>query len=154
MTNYERTANWLAACGKAPSPASMSLQLGCHFEEVAELLDVVTIESPTGLTSAALQEVSAVLKAIGINLKLGHARAIIYDREAALDALCDAEVTGNGVAYLGGFDKPGADAAVLDSNDDKLNPDGTPVIKPGGKIGKREGWAPPDLTPFVGELPA
>ena len=58
------------------------------------------------------------------------------------------EVTGNGVAYLAGFDKRGADQAVLASNDAKLV-DGKPVIMPGGKIGKPEGWKAPDLSGFV-----
>jgi hypothetical protein len=58
------------------------------------------------------------------------------------------EVTGNGVAYLAGFDKDGADQAVLASNEAKLV-DGKPVILEGGKIGKPAGWTPPDLTPFV-----
>lgn len=56
----------------------------------------------------------------------------------ALDALCDMELTGNGIAYLAGFNKVDADQAVLDSNDAKLV-DGKPVILPSGKIGKPEG---------------
>jgi hypothetical protein len=66
----------------------------------------------------------------------------------ALDALCDTEVTGNGLAYMMGFDKPTADALVLDSNDAKLV-DGKPVILEGGKIGKPEGWKAPDLRGCV-----
>jgi hypothetical protein len=72
----------------------------------------------------------------------------VHLRTDALDALCDTEVTGNGVAFLAGMDKPGADAAVLDSNDDKLE-NGKPVILPGGKIGKRQGWKAPNLLTFV-----
>lgn len=148
-TNYQRTADWLAACGKEPGfPAHLSVQIGCHLEEFAEFLRAINIESTTGLTSSALQEVSMILDAIGANLKLGHASAVIYDREAALDALCDGEVTGNGVAFLAGFRKDEADQAVLASNDSKLV-DGKPIILPGGKIGKPETYSPPDLTPFV-----
>lgn len=165
-SNYQRTADWLAACGKfpvavasadqpsyedgtAPNDAGLSVQIGCQLEEFAEYLRTLNIESTTGATSSACQEVAAIVDAIGSNLKQGHAIARIYDREMALDALCDIEVTGNGVAYMAQMNKPAADAVVLQSNDDKLNEDGTPVILPGGKIGKREGWAPPDLTPFV-----
>lgn len=72
----------------------------------------------------------------------------VHMRMDALDALCDIEVTGNGVAYLARFDKPGADEAVLDSNDAKLV-DGKPVILEGGKIGKPEGWKAPELRSFV-----
>lgn len=52
------------------------------------------------------------------------------------------------MAYLAGFDKDGADGAVLDANDAKLV-DGKPVLLPGGKIGKPEGWKPPGLSVFL-----
>jgi hypothetical protein len=147
-TNFERTAAWLTACGKTPSEETLSLQIGCHLEEFSEFLQTLNIESPTGGTSAACQEMAANLGAIAHNLKKGNALARIYDREQALDALCDSEVTGNGVAFLANMNKPAADIAVLDSNDDKLV-DGVPVILEGGKIGKRPGWKAPDLTPFI-----
>lgn len=149
LSNFERTRRWLAACGKLPSDPNLSTQIGCHIEEFTEFIDVVNIESATGATSVATQEVSNILKAIAINLKRGHATARIYDREAALDALSDSEVTGNGIAYLAGFDKPAADRRVLDANDNKLNADGTAVILDGGKIGKRQGWQAADLADLV-----
>jgi hypothetical protein len=66
----------------------------------------------------------------------------------ALDALCDTEVTGNGIAYLADFDKNGADKEVLASNESKLV-DGKPVLMPGGKIGKGPNYKAPDLSGFV-----
>ena len=57
-------------------------------------------------------------------------------------------MTGNGIAYLADMDKEGADQAVLDANDAKLV-GGKPVILPGGKIGKPEGWKPADISGFV-----
>jgi len=90
------------------------------------------------------------LEDIGIDLKRGAISGSIphSKRASALDALCDMEVTGNGVAYLAGFNKRTADGRVLDANDAKLV-DGKPVILPGGKIGKPEGWAPADLSDCV-----
>ena len=52
------------------------------------------------------------------------------------------------MAYMANLDKPSADQAVLASNDAKLV-GGKPVILEGGKIGKPDGWKPPDLRPFV-----
>jgi hypothetical protein len=37
---------------------------------------------------------------------------------------------------------------VIASNEAKLV-DGKPVILPGGKIGKPQGWMPPNLKPYV-----
>ena len=147
-TNFQRNSAWLAAAGKAQTPENVSVQYGCHLEEIAEMLDETTFMSTTGITSSAMQEVSAVLKALGENLKLGRAQVVIHDKAAFLDSLCDQGVTGDGIAYLAGLDKDGADKAVIDANYDKFV-DGVPVIKPGGKIGKRDGWIAPDLTPFV-----
>jgi hypothetical protein len=148
ITNYERTAAWLAACGKEPNEKNLSVQIGCHLEEFAEFLTSLHVSSMTAdftLRNAAMQ-----LEALGNGLKKGMVTASIpYDKRVdALDALCDTEVTGNGVAYMARFIKPAADEEVLASNEAKLV-DGKPVLLEGGKIGKPEGWKPPNLEQFV-----
>ena len=147
-SNFERTAAWLKACGKVPGPAALSVQIGCHIEEFLEFLLSVDFDSAEDAES--LEGSVIDLQRVANGLKKGLVMASINpsDRIEALDALCDSEVTGNGVAYLAGFDKQGADMAVLASNDAKLV-DGKPVILPGGKIGKPEGWKAPDLSGFV-----
>lgn len=147
-SNFERTAAWLKACGKVPGPAALSVQIGCHLEEFIEFLMCVDFDSAKDLE--ILESCVADMLHVASGLKKGLVIASINpsDRIEALDALCDSEVTGNGVAYLAGFDKQGADMAVLASNDAKLV-DGKPVILPGGKIGKPDGWQAPDLSGFV-----
>jgi len=147
-SNFERTAAWLKACGKVPGPAALSVQIGCHIEEFLEFLLCVDFDSAEDAES--LERSVADLLRVANGLKKGIVMAGINpsDRIEALDALCDTEVTGNGVAYLAGFDKGAADMAVLASNDAKLV-DGKPVILPGGKIGKPSGWTAPDLSGFV-----
>jgi predicted HAD superfamily Cof-like phosphohydrolase len=147
-SNFERTAAWLKACGKVPGPAALSVQIGCHLEEFIEFLMCVDFDSAEDAES--LERSVADLLRVANCLKKGLVMACINpsDRIEALDALCDSEVTGNGVAYLAGFDKQGADMAVLASNEAKLV-DGKPVILPGGKIGKPDGWKAPDLSGFV-----
>lgn len=147
-SNFERTTAWLKACGKVPGPAALSVQLGCHIEEFLEFLLCVDFDSAEDAES--LERSVADLLRVANGLKKGMVMASINpsDRMEALDALCDSEVTGNGVAYLAGFDKRSADMAVLASNDAKLV-DGKPVILPGGKIGKPDGWKAPDLSGFV-----
>ena len=148
ISNFERTAAWLKACGKVPGPAALSVQIGCHLEEFIEFLMCVDFDSAEDAES--LERSVADLLRVANGLKKGLVMAGINpsDRIEALDALCDSEVTGNGVAYLAGFDKQAADMAVLASNDAKLV-DGKPVILPGGKIGKPDGWKAPDLSGFV-----
>ena len=148
MSNYQRTADWLKACGKEPSPESMSVQTGCHIEELCEFLKTLRIDSEG--YAKLIQRTVADLEWFAVKLKKREQVVYIpiHLRTDALDALCDSEVTGNGVAYLAGFNKPAADEAVLASNEAKLV-DGKPVILEGGKIGKPEGWKPPDLRGFV-----
>ena len=150
MTNFQRTAAWLTACGKAPTPANLSVQIGCHLEEVVEFLDQIELMNSDAQAVHQLAVAAELLEKVGSALKSVQEIAHIPapNRERALDALCDMEVTGNGVAYLAGFLKDRADAAVLGSNDAKLV-DGKPVLKEGGKIGKPPGWVAPDLSKFV-----
>lgn len=149
MTNYQRTADWLKACGKQPNIGNTSVQIGCHLEEFVELLKCLRTDSEG--YAKLIERCAADLAWFAIKLKKGEQIVYIphHLRAEALDALCDGEVTGNGVAYLAGMDKPPADVAVLDSNDAKLI-DGKPVFVEGTtKIGKPEGWRAPDLSKFV-----
>lgn len=151
FSNFQRTANWLHNCGKESNKLNaeaISVQIGCHIEEVCELLDNLSV-SKEGY-ARLLQRCVIDLNALALKLKTGGVIAYIPEhlREDCLDALCDAEVTGNGIAYLAQMDKDEADNDVLTSNEAKLV-DGKPVILPGGKIGKPEGWKPPNLKPYV-----
>lgn len=148
MSNFKRTADWLTACGKEPSTANLSLQIGCDIEEGVEFLACIVTDSSAA--QFLLNKIVWDMQRLGHMLKRGeaHAHIPVELREDALDALCDREVTGNGVAHFAGFDKPAADLAVLASNDAKLVY-GKPVILPGGKIGKPEGWTAPNLKGFV-----
>lgn len=148
MTNFERTANWLKACGKEPSPENMSVQIGCHLEEVCEFIKTLRTDSEG--YAKLMDRTRLDLEWFASKLKRGEQFVYIptHLRVDALDALCDTDVTGNGVAYLGEFAKDGADQAVLTSNDAKLV-DGKPVILEGGKIGKPPGWKAPELRGFV-----
>jgi predicted HAD superfamily Cof-like phosphohydrolase len=154
MTNFERTKNWLIACGKDQTPQNFAVQVGCHVEEFNEFLDTLgvgsNVEGQVFPTPLQLQSAMETLHLFANQLKDGVLRVEVMPefREECLDALCDMEVTGNGVAYLAGFQKDSADLEVLSANERKLV-DGKPVLKPNGKIGKPEGWVAPNLRPFV-----
>lgn len=147
-TNFRRTANWLKACGKTPNPKDLDVQIGCHLEELAEFLDELRIVGSAS-DEEAITLASTHIKGVAHRLKQRRVGVMLASRVGALDALCDAEVTGNGVAYLARMDKEEADRRVLRSNDSKLNKDGTAVILPGGKIGKGPDYLPPFLDDLV-----
>jgi predicted HAD superfamily Cof-like phosphohydrolase len=148
MSNYQRTANWLNACGKTPNDTGLSVQIGCHIEEFCEFLKVLRSDSEG--YAKLLDRTRLDLEWYASKLKRQEQFVYIpvHMRTDALDALCDTEVTGNGVAYMAHFDKEAADELVLTSNEAKLV-DGKPVILEGGKIGKPEGWKAPDLRHLV-----
>ena len=148
--HFHRTAAWLHACGKKKGDvADLSVQIGCDMEEFIEWLKCLHLDEQR--EGEQLQKAIGYLESVAIAAKRRKVEVRIkpHRRIDALDALCDREVTGNGVAYLAGFDKDSADEAVLESNDDKLV-DGKPILLEGGKIGKPEGWSPPDLSRFIG----
>lgn len=148
MTNYQRTANWLKACGKEPTIENLSVQIGVHLEEFCELL--ACLRSDSEGYGKLLERTRTDLEWFAGKLKRREQFVYIpiHLRVDALDALCDSEVTGNGVAYLAQFDKDAADQEVLASNESKLE-DGKPVILEGGKIGKGKDYKAPDLRGFV-----
>lgn len=148
MTNYQRTANWLKACGKEPTIENLSVQIGVHLEEFCELL--ACLRSDSEGYGKLLERTRTDLEWFAGKLKRREQFVYIpiHLRVDALDALCDTEVTGNGVAYLAQFDKDAADQAVLASNESKLE-DGKPVILEGGKIGKGASYKAPELRGFV-----
>lgn len=148
-SNFRRTANWLTAAQKQPGNSDhLATQIGVHLEEVAEFLDELLIIGSHG-DANSMEEVSTRVKGIAYRLKAGQTKVRFRNRVNALDALCDAEVTGNGVAFLAEMRKEEADIRVLNSNDSKLNKDGTAIILPGGKIGKGPDYHPPFLLDLV-----
>ena len=148
--NFHRTAAWLHACGKERGNAQhLSVQMGCDAEEIAEWFDCVRVSGDDWdeVCRRVVRDLNSLANALKTKKIMGHIP--VHLRADALDALCDRDVTGNGVAYLANMDKESADIAVLDSNDSKLNADGTAVILEGGKIGKSSRYQAPDLKPFV-----
>ena len=148
-TNFDRTAKWLENCGKQPGNLSdTSVQIGCHLEEFTEFLSTLRVSSEGG--KLVIDRTITDLGWLANKIKSGAYVVHIppHERTNALDALCDGDVTGNGICYLHKMDKRTADQRVLDANDAKLI-DGKPVLLPGGKIGKPEGWKAADLTDLI-----
>lgn len=150
MTNHQRTVRWLTACGKEPGNTQhLSTQIGVDLEEVAEYMQCLRVSKDgwARLLDRLVVDLNDLAKAIKSGDLVAHFPKHL--REQVLDGLCDREVTANGVAWLAQMDKDAADQAVLNSNDSKLNADGTAVILPGGKIGKSSRYTAPNLTPFI-----
>lgn len=147
MTNFDRVSAWLQVYGKQPSKETFSLQVGCMIEEFVEFLGTVHFDNYSK-QQKDMEAAAALLETIGNSLKKEGALLTILDPVECLDALCDVDVTLNGVSFFAGFDKNGADDEVMTSNESKFE-NGRPVILPGGKIGKSTSYIPPQLEKFI-----
>lgn len=144
----QNTLNWFKEAKPNPDGAALGVQMGVHFEEVTELLDVVM----GGNSVAALNVLNALneLKTLADHMKANPELYTVAedDRQEALDALADQVVTATGSAYMLGFDFIGAMDEVNRSNYSKFV-DGKAVLTEQGKIAKGPDYTKPDLTPFV-----
>lgn len=127
---------WISKAVPKPTGKNESVQLGCHFEEVAEMLEAL------GLGAAADN-----MHTIANRFKDG-TQEYTVNRLELLDALADQVVTATGVAHMFGLDIVGACDEVNKSNWSKFV-DGNPVFNEQGKIAKGPGYFKPDLNKFV-----
>lgn len=138
MTDHiSDTKGWFEAAVPTPTDKNRAVQIGCHFEEVCEMIGAVGAFTDTD----DLEDTANAFK------KDYQVSSDEVDRKELLDALCDQIVTAVGVAHMFGMNIEGAMAEVNRSNFSKFV-DGKPVFNADGKIMKGPGYTPPDLTGF------
>lgn len=163
MTNFNKVSAWLKDAGQTTE--HFNAQVACDMEEMGEYLEALgdamdfPPQSHIGLMFSAatnlIDLISSYVRSLnGVGLFNKLIEAPPYKKTKLLDAICDREVTANGVAYMLGFDKNLADQLVQDSNNSKLlvDADGNRYARRNGdgKIIKPESFAPVDLSGCVG----
>ena len=141
MTNHiTAIRNWFTLAVPTPTDKNRAVQIGCHFEEVAEMLAAIgetfIAESLALIATQYKKDSEVEINEPGL------------DRTELLDALCDQIVTAVGVAHMFGLDIEGALVEVTRSNYSKFV-DGKPTFDANGKIAKPATYSKPDLTPFL-----
>lgn len=136
-------SNWFKAAKPEPTKKDICVQIGCHYEEVAEM-DVAlgSNEDYNHKVADFYKKSSAEMSSYTVD---------DIDRNELLDALCDQIVTATGVAYMMGFDIEGALKEVIRSNNSKMV-DGKFEFDANGKITKPESYSEPDLKPFISTM--
>lgn len=142
--NIKPILEWFQQAKPNPTTEDACVQIGCHFEEVAEMMESTgdkTISKSVDFLASLYKGVNASeSKQIADNLS---------DRKLdTLDSLCDQIVTAIGVAYMMGFEIEKALAEVNRSNWSKFV-DGKPQFNEQGKIAKPESYSPPELSEFI-----
>lgn len=145
--SIESITLWHKRARPTPTDADFNTQLGCHFEEFAEMVHELTSEDPK--IREALNMVHLFCGRLGDALKAGTGEVYIKDPVAFLDSLGDQVVTAVGTGHCAGMKVPEAIRRVDRSNWSKFDSDGMPIFSPGGKIKKGPNYAAPYLTDLV-----
>ena len=134
---------WFKTATPKPTDKDICVQLGCHFEEVSEMITSIAGEDETGIADLAGELKQATPEHIK---QMNFIQNI--DKVALLDALCDQIVTAVGVAELMGMDIHGALDEVNRSNYSKFE-NGKAVRDEFGKIARGKDYFEADLERFV-----
>lgn len=141
--------NWFVRISEEPTLQDRNVQLGVHFEEVAEML-----QEMRGVDKEADTKILAAycgVHALANFLKENSSECLltIPNRKAFLDSICDQLVTATGVAQRYELGVIGDIDHVDQSNWSKFDENGQPYRNQQGKVTKGPKYWEPDLTPFV-----
>lgn len=140
------TVNWFKEAKPEPTNKDVCVQIGCHYEEVAEMM--VACHGVQHMGSKVMNNCAEAYKETTEAFGLDEVMQPV-DKLELLDSLADQIVTAVGVAYMMGFDIIGALKEVNASNWSKFV-DGKAVTDENGKIIKGEGYFKPELDKFAG----
>jgi hypothetical protein len=134
---------WHKRARPEPTFENFNVQLGCHFEEIAEMLIALTGED--GITNNKLSAMRMAMMSLAEGFKGGHYKAFASHRGEFLDSLCDQIVTAVGTGYCDNMKVAQAVAEVNRSNWSKFDHRGQPFVDENGKIKKGPQYTQPDL---------
>lgn len=124
LSTLDNIRLWFARAVPEPTDKSRAVQLGCHFEEVGEMLTA----SGDSAEAHEMESIATRYKKYSAGVPL-HG----VDRAELLDSLADQIVTAVGVAHMFKLDIAGALAEVDRSNWSKFDADGLPTFDSNGK---------------------
>lgn len=133
----DRIINWFKVAKPNPNTNDITVQYGCHLEEIAEML----LQTNDTTLRKVAEEVADSYKNKIYQLSINHETKL-------LDSLCDQIVTSVGVAYMLGYDIEKALDEVIKSNNSKFV-NGKAIFNEQGKIIKGEDYFEPNLSKFI-----
>lgn len=137
---------WFEVAVPKPTEENKAIQIGCHLEEVAEMLNGFNPQLGNFIDKFA----KAYKERKTLDNVAFYGKVIFTENKLIelLDALCDQIVTAIGVAHMFGFDIKKALAEVNKSNWSKFE-NGKPVFYKNGKIKKGKYYKEPELEMFI-----
>lgn len=140
---------WFNRAVPNPTLQNKSVQLGCHFEEIYEMLEAL---SPGSTLGAHMKQAADESKrGPQDDEQRAHFQNVLdkIDRIELLDALCDQIVTAVGVAHMLGLNIEEGLKRVNESNWSKFDQNGQPIFNEQGKIKKGPNYVQADLSDLV-----
>ena len=131
---------WHRRARPEPTATDFNVQLGCHFEEIEEMMRSIVTDD-----EEVWQEVRLQIYVLSKLLKLNELKARVDDHKEFLDSIADQVVTGIGAAYCAGMKGAAACDRVNTSNWSKFDENGQPIRDANGKITKGPNYQPPVL---------
>ena len=143
---------WHKRARPNPTAENFNVQLGCHLEEIVEMIEALRFTHKNG-TGVEMPGKNSMLyqqiKDFADGLKAGRITADIANRKELVDSLADQIVTSVGVAHTANMKITRAVDIVNTSNWSKYSPDGQPYFDQNGKILKGPNYVPPALEDCV-----
>jgi predicted HAD superfamily Cof-like phosphohydrolase len=131
---------WHKRARPEPTDKDFNVQLGCHFEEIEEMMRSLDANDDELWTDVRLQ-----ILVLSKLLKINELKVTVNDRKEFLDSIADQVVTGIGAAYCAGMKGAAACERVNTSNWSKFDENGQPIRDANGKITKGPNYQPPVL---------
>lgn len=149
MDILRRTIDWFRKAIPNPTEQTLQVQLGVHFEEVAEFAD--TLVGRDAVTQQMLLDLKVSANRLAIQLKNPESRVTLPEenRVEFIDAVADQIVTAAGSAYQAKMLPCSALNEVNESNFSKFDEEGNPIFDENGKIMKGPNYRKAVLEPFV-----
>ena len=145
VCTLESTRQWFLKAVPNPTSKNISTQIGCHLEEVAEMLE--TISSIYKDDAKILASLHDAINYVADRIKQ-NGGIVAKDRIGLLDSIADQIVAATGIGTFLGMNVPGALAEVNRSNYSKFE-DGEPIFNENKKVMKGKDYTPPDLTHYI-----
>lgn len=144
-----RILTWFQKARPTPDDNDFHSQLGCHFEEFAEMISNISPQDE--FTGAMLTDVGEAVSDMADYLKKNRKVVEILPENRAefLDSILDQTVTGVGVAWTQEMNVVNGLDEVNRSNFSKFDDQGQPIFDDNKKVMKGPNYSKADLTPFV-----
>lgn len=147
--NLELIKAWHQRACPVPTQEDFSVQLGCHFEEISEMVRALTFHVDGHDVVGEGTQLDLMLTAVAEDLKSGRTKVSAHDRVGFADALGDQIVTAVGAGYRASINVPEATRIINKSNWSKFDDAGYPIFNAYGKVIKGPNYISPDLTRCV-----